>query len=325
MTTTRTAAAALAASLLMSACAAGAPAPFDQGVRLEWGFVADRPFYQKTFTETSQKMKVNGNEMVTTQKQTLLFRWAPVRQLPDGSWVVKQKLQAIQLDIEVGGSKITYDSAKPAANNPLAAFYNTWLGTELTLTVSPRMKVTRVEGREALLRKVGKDDPSLKAMIEALLSENALKGMAQSLFAPLPGKSVKKGQRWTEESKLELGGLGSYTNRSHYLFEGPDRSDKRLGRIAVTHKLRYSAAAPGAGGALPFKVVRGKFKKSEGAETIWINLGNGRTERSRTTLRLGGRMTVEIGGANTDIDIEQTQQTTVTVSDVSPKETKERP
>jgi hypothetical protein len=318
MNTMRRASAAVAAAMLIAVWAAGAPAPIDRGVRLEWRFVTDRPFYQRTVTQTTQKMTVGGNEVAQAQKQTLLFRWVPVRQLPDRSWVVNQKIQEIQVDLEVAGNKITYDSTRPAARTPLTAFFEALAGAELTLTISPRKKVTKVEGRDALLAKIGKADPALRPMMEAILSESALKQMADPLFAVLPGKSVKKGERWAEESKLEMGGVGSCATLSSYVFEGPDRSDKNLGRIAVTQKLTFTPAGPGAGGALPFKVVGSDFKKAEGSGTIWVNLSKGRLERSKSALRLSGKMTIEIGGMNTDIDIDQKQEVTITTFDVLP-------
>ncbi len=317
MSTTRTTSTALAAALLVLACARGAPAPFYRGECLEHRFIAGRPLYQKTVTETSQKMTIGGNEIVQAQKQALLFRWAPVRQLPDGNWLVKQKLQAAQVEIEVGGNKISYDSSKPGGKHPLAAFFQAWIDTELTLTIGPRLKITRVEGRDALLARIAKADQALKTTMETLLSDNALKGMAEPLFAALPGKRVRKGERWSEKSTLELGGLGNYTTLSRYVFEGRDSANRELGRIAVTQQLKYTAAPPGAGLALPFKIIRCDFKKAEGTGTIWVNLSKGRTERSQTTKRLGGRMTIEVGGMKTELDLDQTQKTTTTISDVS--------
>jgi hypothetical protein len=318
MNTTRRTSAAMAAALMIAVWAVGAPAPIDRGVRLEWRFIADKPFYQKTITETSQKMKVGGNDVSMAQKQTFLTRWVPVRQLADRSWVVQQKIQAVQIELDITGNKITYDSDKAGDDSPLSGFVKALVGAELTLTIDPRKKVTKVEGRDALLEKIGRADPAMKAMMEGILSENALKQMADPLFAVLPGKSVKKGERWAEESKIDMGGVGSYATLSSYVFEGPDRGDKTLGRIAVTQKLTYSPAGPGAGGALPFKVVGTDFKKLEGNGTVWVNMKQGRIERSKSALQMKGKMTVEIGAMNTDIEIDQTQHVTITTFDVLP-------
>jgi hypothetical protein len=232
--------------------------------------------------------------------------------------VVKQKIEALRLDMDMGGSKISYDSARPDVNSPLFEFFNALVGAELTLTISPRKKVTKVEGREALLAKFVKANPALKATFETLLSESALKEMANPLFAPLPGKSVQKGERWAELSKLEMGPLGTYATTSQYVFEGPDKKDRKLVMVAVKQKLTYTAPGPAAGGGLPFKVKSADFKSSEATGTIHVNPNKGRVERSEVTLRLRGRMTIEIGGMNTDIDLDQIQKVTVTTSDAHP-------
>jgi hypothetical protein len=318
-------AAALGAALLISVSVTGAPAPLHRGERLEWRFVAGKPFYQKIITETSQKMTVMRNEVAQTQKLALVVRWTPVRRLPDRTWVVKQKFEAIRIDVEVGGSKISYDSTRPGVNNPLAAAGNALLGTELVVMISPRLKVTRVEGREALGKKLGKANPPMQAVIEALLSENGLKEMAESLFAGLPGKRVEKGYRWTETNKGEPAftngtwfspGLPGWTNRSRYVFQGRDPSDKRLGRIVVTQKRTFNPVGqrPAASGA-PFNVVKSDFKTGEGTGTILVNLSKGRIERSQITQRLSGRMTIEIGDQRTEVELDQTLKTTVTTSE----------
>jgi hypothetical protein len=316
MNTVRGASAALAAVMLISLCAMAAPAPFSQREHLQWRFVAGKPFYQKMVTETAQTMKISGNDVVQKQTQTLLYRWVPVRQLPNGNWVVKQKLQRVQFDIEVGGSKITYDSAAGAAQNPLAAFFQAWLNMELTLTINSRMKVIKVEGRDALLQKLAKEGAG-KGLADVLLSERNLKETARSLFGPLPGRSVKKGARWDEKTNVDWGGMGNWSILSRYTFAGRDSSNNNLARIAVTQKLQYTGKS-GASLALPYKVVSSDFKKSEGTGTLWVNLSKARTERAQTTMRLSGRMTLEIGGTNTDVEIDQTQKTTITTLDAPP-------
>jgi hypothetical protein len=320
----RTTGAALGAMLLLAASTVGAPAPIDRGVRLEWQFVTDKPFYQKTVTQTSQKMKVAGNEITQTQTQVFLVRWAPVKQLPDRSWVINQKIEAVRVDIDIGGSKISIDSARPDVNNPLSEFFDALVGAELTLTISPRKKVTKVEGRDALLAKLAKANPALKPMLEAVLSESGLKEMAEPLFAPLPGKSVQKGERWAEESKVDMGPLGTYAVTSRYVFEGPDTKDRKLVRVGVNKKLTYTAPRPGAGGGLPFKVKSSDLKSSEATGTIFVSPSKGRIERSEVATRLRGRMTIEIGGMDTEIEIDQTQTVTVTTSDALPGANKPR-
>jgi hypothetical protein len=314
---------ALLTTLLATAFAFSAPAPLDRGVRLEWQFVSDKPFYQKTVTHTTQKMKVGGNDVDQSQKQTMVARWTPVKQLPDRSWLVKFKIQSIQMDLEIAGNKLSFDSAKPDPNSPLAEVVQAFTGAELTLTISPRKKILKVDGREALLAKLANANPALKPVLEATLSESALKEMANPLFAPLPGKSVKKGERWAEESKVDMGALGTLATVSNYVFEGPDSANRTLAKIVVKQKLTYAPPEKGAA-ALPFKVVSTDYKKAEASGTVHVHLKKGRLERSEITTRLAGKMTLDIGGMNTDIEVDQTQKVTVTTSDTPPAAEKKK-
>jgi hypothetical protein len=297
--------------------ALSAPAPVDSGTHFECKFATDKPFYVKMVTETAQKMKVGGNDIAQTQKQTFLFRWAPMKQLPDRSWVVKKKLEAIQMDIDIAGSKITYDSARPG-NGPLDDLFKAMLGAEFTLTISPRKKVTRVEGREALLAKLGNGNALVKALLEETMSESALKAMAGPLLGALPERAVKKGARWASEGQVPLGSIGTYVSSSQHLFEGLEQRGA-VAKIAVKTKLTFQPpAAGGGGGALPFKIKSAKLASSAGGGTVYFNIAKGRVERSEMTARLAGKMTIEVGGVDNDIELDQTQKTTVTTSDERP-------
>src|SRR5205807_345334 len=82
------------------------------------------------------------------QTQTFYFSWTPVEQ-KEKDWIVKQKIEGVKMEIQIGGNTISYDSSNPGtANNPLSEFFKALKDSEFTLTIGPDMKVTKVEGRE---------------------------------------------------------------------------------------------------------------------------------------------------------------------------------
>lgn len=299
--------------------APAAPAPLDPGARMAWKFEKGRPFYQKMVTQTEQTMKVGGNDIKQAQKQTFVFRWVPLKQLPDRSWVVQMKAHAVAMEIDIGGNKISYDSSGPNADNPLSEFFTALLGSELTVTVNRNHRVTRVEGGRAFIDKVAKASPQLRPLLEQILTEDALKEMAEPVFAYLPNRAVKKGAKWSEERSLSMGAVGAFTTLSQYTYEGPALKGARLEKIAVRTKLTYRPPAPaGPGGALPFTIKRADWTTAEGAGMIYFSPARGRTERSEMTARMKGRLTIEVAGTETDVDLDQFQATTTTVSDEAP-------
>jgi RNA polymerase sigma factor (sigma-70 family) len=147
-------------------------------VDLKRSFEKGTTFSQVMTTQTKQTMKVMGSEIVQNQEQTFYFSWTPVKQDGD-NWIVKQKIEGVKMTIDIGGNKVEYDSTKEqSGTNPLADFFKALVGAEFTLTIDKNMKVTKIEGREKFLEGLGKANPQMKPLLEQILSEEALKEMA---------------------------------------------------------------------------------------------------------------------------------------------------
>lgn len=161
---------------------------------LKWKFVKGKTFYQKQVTETKQTMKVMNSDVVQTQKQTFYFSWTPESEDGD-KWIIKQKIEGVAMDINIGPQKIAYDStAKDAGGGALGEFFKALVGREFKITLDTKtMKVTKVEGRTEFVDSLVKANPQMKPLLEQILSEKALQEMAQPTFAAIPGKEETKG------------------------------------------------------------------------------------------------------------------------------------
>jgi hypothetical protein len=143
--------------------------------------------------------------------------------------------------------------------------------------------------------------------------------MADSVLAAVPGKEVKKGESWSRESKLSMGPIGTYVTIVKYTPEG---TEGRLDRIKADGTMRYEAPPKGpAGVALPFKVKQSDLKGSVSG-TVLFNRAKGRVERSDMVTKVEGKLTVEIGGTETAVDLTQTVKTTVQTTDTNPAQSK---
>ena len=106
---------------------------------------------------------------MTAQKSDGLVEmaWDPITRIVGSLGIhtkidFKQKIVAVQMDIDLGGSKITYDSTKAdAPNNALGDFFKALVGSEFTLTIKmPKDKqaeVTKVEGRHITFKVTARD------------------------------------------------------------------------------------------------------------------------------------------------------------------------
>ena len=136
-------------------------------------------------------------------------------------------------------------------------------------------------------------------------------------FAAIPGKEEAKGATWKRESTLDMGPIGKYENTYHYTFDGPDKDKKQ--KITVKTDLKYTAPGDNtAGGGLPFKIKSADLTCKDAGGTILFDAEKGRVEQSKMDVTLTGKLSIEIGGQATAVDLDQKQSTTVTPSENNP-------
>jgi hypothetical protein len=292
-------------------------------VTLKWKFEKGKPFYQTMDTRTEQTMTVMNNTVKQTQKQTFYFSYTPLEQKGD-EWILAQKIVGVKMDIDIGGSKISYDSTTAAganntgASNPLSDFFKQLVGSEFKIHLDTKtLKVTQVEGQKEFVDKLVKANPQMKPLLEQILSDNALKEMAEPTFAVLPPNPVAQGDTWTRKSTLDMGPIGKYDTEYTYKLDG---KEGKLYKITVDTKLKYvppSDTAAGVGG-LPFKIKGADLKSSNSTGTVLFNEEKGRVESSHMSLDLKGDLSIEIGGQTTKVELSQTQTTDLKTEDEDP-------
>jgi hypothetical protein len=293
-------------------------------VLLTWKFDFEKktPFYQKMTTKTDQKFTVMGNVVSQNQEQIFWFSWTPEKKDGDNS-VLKQKVEGVKMNIEIGNQKISYDStAKSNDSNPLNEFFKALIGAEFTITLDKSYKVTKIEGYKEFVEKLAKANPTMKPLLETILNEEALKQMVEPTFAVLPNKEVTEGEEWSLNArKLDMGPIGTYTNDYKYKYVGKDPTAKTLDRIEFTTTLKYEAPpADKQGGTLPFKIKGADLNSKDAKGTLLYNAEKGWIESSDMSLRLDGKLNIEIGGMTTEVSIDQTQASKVETSDKKPAE-----
>jgi hypothetical protein len=291
-------------------------------VTLAWKFEKDKAFYQTMTTETKQTMKVMNNDVIQTQKQTFYFKWKPTKVEGDKA-TIDQEIIGVKMEIDIGGTKIQYDStAQQQANNPLGDFFKALVGSKFGVT--PNTKTYAVEemtGREDFIKKLVAANPGMRQLLDTILSEKALKEMAEPTFAVVPGKAVSVNDKWTKKTELDMGPIGKYSNTYDYTYE--KTTDKGLEQIAVTTTLDYSPPdEKAAQGGLPFKIKSAKLKSKNPTGQVFFDNKKGRVASSTMKLELKGDLSIEIGGQTTTVNLSQTQESTTETSDENPLEKK---
>ncbi|MBI3721261.1 MAG: hypothetical protein HY248_01805, partial [Fimbriimonas ginsengisoli] len=221
------------------------PCPhFQDAIKLSWKFEKGKPFYQRMTTTSQNTMKVMGMDVTQNQSQTFYFSWTPREQDQEGNWIIEQKIEGIKMDIEIAGSKISYDSSQDSTDsNPLLEFLKAKVGSVFKLTVSKDMKVIKMEGRD-----------QFEPLLQQVHGDDALNQMSDSILAVVPTTPVKKGQTWERKKILNMGAIGSYAITNRYTYEG---KEGKLDKINVDSTLAYELPGPSTSVNLPFKIEEG--------------------------------------------------------------------
>jgi hypothetical protein len=299
------------------------PASAQDKADLKWKLEKGKTFFQTMTTKTKQTMKVQGTEVIQNQDQTFYFQWT-VHDVKDGEVIIKQKIIGLKMSIDIGGSKINFDSTSKQdnTNNPLAKFFQALNNNEFTLTLSTKdvtkgIQVTKIEGQEQFRKNLIGANPQMEALLKNILSDQALKEMAEPTFNALPNKEVTKGEagKWTRKSELSMGPIGKYETTYTYTYEG---KEKNLDKISVSTDLKYTPPTEKESVGLPFKIKDATLKSKSSSGTLLFDPAKGWVVSSDTKLTIEGSLTIEIGGQGTKVDLTQEQETKVTTEEKNP-------
>ena len=287
----------------------------DEAVDLRWKFTANKPFYVQIDSKTDQTMKVQGMEVTQQQEQTIYLRLTPEKRDKDGNWALVMEFVRIRMRIEVGGPIINYDSTKPQPGNLLMDFFKALEKRKFKMILAPDLTISQVEGAQEFIRKTAGKNPQLEALLQNILSLNALKRSFEPVFAPIPQKRVMMGESWRRVSDLDLGPIGTYRTASKFTYEGTEGT---LERIKVESQISYSP--PMKSGDLPFKIVGGGLNSLPKAlpGEILFDRTLGRVVSASIPTKLEGALTIDIGGLETLVNLRQFQTITIAVMDKNP-------
>jgi hypothetical protein len=264
-----------------------------------------RSIYLKIVTETKKTVKVMDNRVVEKQSQIFIIRWTPEKQEGD-NWIIRQKFEDAKLVIDHGQGNVLF------INPPL-------IGSELRISFNTKVrKANEFEGREELLKKWADAEPRMKPLAEQILSEMALAEITESIFAAVPGKEARIESRWKGLSTFCVEPIGKFTGHVNYTYAGRENS---LEKIKVETKVTYNESNEEANAGNPgrlFKIKKAEIKSTSGTGTVFFDSIKGRITKSESNLELAGKLSIEIGGQTTEVILNQTQTTTITISDLKP-------
>jgi hypothetical protein len=275
-------------------------------------------------TTVLQIIKVQGQDLTQKQESTFWFSYKPEKVEGDKA-VIKQKVEGLKMSIDISGNPITYSSVQKeqpgSSGNPiLMDFFKNLEGAEFTVTLNTKdMKVESVGGKDEFIKKLGAGSDQMNTLLKRVMTDDALKQMADPTFAMIPDQPRAPKETWQKKSSLNLGPIGSYEVTYDFTYRGREK-DQDL--IEVRTKLEYKAPTGDTEGLL-FKIKSGKLGTDEKDKTepglIKYNYKTGRVDEATIRIKLSGDLVVTIGGTDATVNLFQEQTTVIKTGDKSLK------
>jgi hypothetical protein len=275
-----------------------APAQGD-AVTLKWNLKPGDVFYSKNVTSMDMKIGVMGQEIDQKQDINAVMRYKV--KSAEGTGLVLE-LTYMDMQMKMAGP------AAGAADQATKAIK----GATITATLNDKMEITKIDGQKKLVDDLAAGDPTAKAMLQSIISEDAVKQMFSSLFAIAPGKAVKVGETWTNTDTMDAGGIGKITAESKHKLA---KVSGDTATIDTTADMKFKA---GTGEGLPFKITKADFKIEKFAGTSQFDVKAGRLKESKSEMSMNGTMTIGVMGQEIDATLSQKVKMTATVTDKNP-------
>jgi RNA polymerase sigma factor (sigma-70 family) len=277
----------------------------------------EQTFFEELTTEIDQSLNILGKTLSAhSQKQTQILRWTLGRADEDGNRPLLLKIEAIKLDLDIGGHKITYDSTKDANSpkNPTAEFYKALVGSQFELTVSPAFQIVKTEGREEFGRKLAAAVPNLGPTVKRVLNRESLQRMVDSVFLDMPRRALERGRSWTRQRKLNVG--SAYHLNSTSTFR-PGAVEGELDLIDVSTVITVPPE-PDENADASIRITDAELDIHDGNGTISFDRRKGRIVRSSQEQRLQGTVTMVHDHSTAAYRLSQRERTTARTMDSNP-------
>lgn len=263
---------------------------------LRWQFKQGDSFILETKSQLNQVVKVNQQELKNDIVHTTVVKYTISEVAADGSITLEQQIESM---------KATNPDGSPSTGNN--AIFNQLQGTILKAKLSPQLQVSSVEGYDELLKRLAGDDPSVRRVVQALLSEEQLKNAIGHSLGFIPQKDVASGTDWKREMTVSLGPLGSVVTSLAFKFDGvTSYENQNLAKISYQPTVSYVPPKPEATNP-EMSVVKGTIQLKEGTGTAYFDPKAGRLYASTMKLKLAGDMTIKLQGKEVPCTFEQTQ------------------
>ena len=309
----------LAACLLLLA-ASGASAQDAKTFRYKMD-PSDQLIYRLT-TETKVAQSIAGMSFDSEVKNVDVSVRTLQKVDDDGNLVIQSENKILKASLKSAAvGEYKYDSQSPtnekgsALGAAMTPLYDTLKGAYVTLTVSPRGEVVKLDGLSDLLSGVLKENPLTQQFGGMMGTDEAGAMTYGDSFVQFPEHAIKPGDTWEVPFELTVPKMGTFKGKTTCKYEGPDKVGDRATirfteKTEMTFDLNIESDAAG---------VTGTISSTEGSATAQFDPELGQVVSKISTMKLGGSLMVKAGGQELMLQQDQDVSTTFELLDKLPE------
>ncbi|HMO35050.1 MAG TPA: DUF6263 family protein [Gemmatales bacterium] len=269
---------------------------------LTWKFAKGDRFTVETSSQLKQSVRVDGKEFPKEINHLVKITYT-VDEIEDDGTI------GIEIVVDSMNAQNT-DGSLSSGNN---AILNQLLGSKFKIKLQSDLQIKELDGYDELLQRVAGDDPSLRRVVQALLSEELLKRSIAQTFDFIPQRTLSEGETWKREANLSLGPLGSISNHLAFKLVGKVTLDGHdLVKLEYRPKVKYSLPASDAANP-ELAIVAGNIFLEKCTGIAYFDSKAGRLHSADLKLHLKGGMKAKLRGKEVPVDFEQTQSITTRI------------
>jgi hypothetical protein len=283
---------------------AGVAAPaYGQDVKLQLKFKEGDKFYVEDVNKSKETvgLPAAGVTQTTENKVTSVTSFT-IKKVTTESTEVEMKIESVE--VQSNGT-----------DGLLGKIMGKMKGATFTFTLTPDGKIKKFEGYKQWVKSVAGDDDDNSKFLKLFLSEDLFFNMVEKGFTFLPDKSVKKGETWTNESRIPFSSMGELKSKNTYTYDGRENN---LDIIAVKQAMKYTPAKAGTEILDGVKITRADLKVENSRGKYFFDAAKGRPEKVEMAMTITGSLTVDVVGQQQQLDLTVVSTGTSRVLDKSP-------
>jgi len=267
------------------------------------------PERTKSSTQTesvvNQTLTLAGNDILTKANTFTTSTSHIGTRAADGTLAIVEKVESLQSELDLNGTKLQFDSANPDKKadlpqlEPLLDLYRAVVKFPMTRTLEAKTNklksVTLPVGEFEKLGEAAKDR----------FSPEKLKKATEQALVFLPDGPVKVGDKWERATEADLGGGQLMSFRTTYEYLGTVEQDgAKLDKIeGKAFEVSFAIV-----GNPMLQVTKSDLKIKESATTHLFDRERGHLVSKNAKVRIDGPITLVIGGMELESKVDLTME-----------------